>query len=73
MANNNSEFQRRLWEATDQLRASEYSVPVLGMFFLKYADSRFEAANALRRIGVPEVLAAVEAWKQRNAEVQSDM
>jgi type I restriction enzyme M protein len=48
MASNNSEFQRRLWEAADQLRANsrlcagEYSVPVLGLIFLKYADSRFE-------------------------------
>jgi type I restriction enzyme M protein len=42
MASNNSEFQRRLWEATDQLRASEYSLPVLGLIFLKYADCRFE-------------------------------
>ena len=51
MASNNSEFQRRLWEAADQLRAnsklraSEYSVPVLGLIFLKYADSRFQAAS----------------------------
>jgi type I restriction enzyme M protein len=45
MASNHSEFQRRLWEAADQLRASEYSVPVLGLIFLKYADSRLEEAT----------------------------
>jgi type I restriction enzyme M protein len=37
----------RLWETADELRAnshlkaSEYSVPVLGLIFLKFADSRF--------------------------------
>jgi type I restriction-modification system DNA methylase subunit len=45
MANN--DFEKRLWEAADQLRAnsklkaSEYSMPVLGLIFLRYADSRF--------------------------------
>jgi hypothetical protein len=42
MASNNSEFQRRLREAAEQRRASEYSAPVLGLIFLKYADCRFE-------------------------------
>ena len=43
------EIQDRLWEVADELRAnshlksSEYSVPVLGLIFLKYADSRFTA------------------------------
>ena len=43
----------RLWEAADELRAnshlkaSEYSIPVLGLIFLKFADSRFTAAEAL--------------------------
>jgi len=41
------ELERRLWEAADQLRAnstlaaSEYSIPVLGLIFLRYADVRF--------------------------------
>lgn len=41
------EMERRLWEAADQLRAnstlaaSEYSIPVLGLIFLRYADVRF--------------------------------
>jgi type I restriction enzyme M protein len=41
-----------LWEAADELRAnsglkaSEYSVPVLGLIFLKFADSRFSDAEA---------------------------
>jgi type I restriction enzyme M protein len=41
------DIQDRLWDTADELRAnshlkaSEYSVPVLGLIFLKYADSRF--------------------------------
>src|SRR5262249_39075881 len=52
MATDLGELQARLWEAADQLRAnsglrsSEYSTPVLGLIFLRYADERFEAARA---------------------------
>jgi type I restriction enzyme M protein len=51
MANNNSENERRLWEAADEFRAnsnlksSEYAVPVLGLIFLRYADHRFTIAE----------------------------
>ena len=52
MANHNSELERRLWDAADQLRANsqlraaDYSMPVLGLIFLKYADHRFNEASA---------------------------
>jgi len=42
----------RLWETADELRANshlkagDYSVPVLGLIFLKFADSRFAKAEA---------------------------
>ena len=42
----------RLWETADELRAnshlkaSEYSIPVLGLIFLKFADSRFTQLEA---------------------------
>src|SRR5258708_7101850 len=42
----------RLWETADELRANshlkaaEYSIPVLGLIFLKFADSRFTALEA---------------------------
>jgi len=42
-------IEAQLWAAADELRAnsklksSEYSVPVLGMVFLRYADHRFQA------------------------------
>jgi len=46
------DIENRLWDSADELRAnsglkaSEYSVPVLGLIFLKYADNRFAAAAA---------------------------
>ncbi len=46
------DIETRLWDAADELRAnshlkaSEYSVPVLGLIFLKYADSRFTQVEA---------------------------
>ena len=46
MAENNN-IESRLWGAADELRAnsklksSEYSVPVLGLIFLRYADHKF--------------------------------
>src|SRR5262245_60399945 len=42
----------RLWGTADELRANshlkagEYSIPVLGLIFLKFADSRFTEAEA---------------------------
>jgi len=44
---NNGDMEKRLWNAANELRAnsklksSEYSVPVLGLIFLKYADHKF--------------------------------
>jgi type I restriction enzyme M protein len=46
------DIENRLWASADELRAnsglkeSEYSVPMLGLIFLKYADNRFAAAAA---------------------------
>lgn len=48
---NNGKLEGRLWDAADELRAnsklksSEYSVPVLGLIFLRYADQRFAQAR----------------------------
>jgi type I restriction-modification system DNA methylase subunit len=65
MPANHTEVEKRLWEAADELRAnsklksSEYSVPVLGLIFLRYADHKFAEAekkltaggNGRRKIG----------------------
>jgi len=45
-----TKLENRLWDAADELRAnsklkaSEYSIPVLGLIFLRYADHRFQVA-----------------------------
>ena len=50
MNHNGNNIESRLWEAADELRAnselksSEYSVPVLGLVFLRYADHKFQVA-----------------------------
>jgi type I restriction enzyme M protein len=52
MPANTTELEKRLWSAADELRAnsklksSEYSVPVLGLIFLRYADHKFTVAKA---------------------------
>src|SRR5438128_12414105 len=45
-------LEKRLWEAADQFRANsglksqEYSAPVLGLIFLRFAEVRFAAQRA---------------------------
>ena len=45
-------LEKRLWDAADQLRANsgltsaQYSQPVLGLIFLRFADARFAARRA---------------------------
>lgn len=42
------DLEKRLWDTADELRAntglkaSEYSTPILGLIFLKFADSKYE-------------------------------
>jgi len=51
MPGNHNDIEKKLWSAADQLRAnsrlksSEYSVPVLGLIFLRYADHKFTEAQ----------------------------
>jgi len=53
MASGNGEIEKRLWATADELRAnsglkaSEYSTPVLGLIFLRYADYKFTQAEQL--------------------------
>ena len=54
-----AEIERRLWSAADELRAnsklksSEYSVPVLGLIFLRHAEHRFAIAEAEIKAAAP--------------------
>ena len=51
MPANHSDIEKRLWDAADEFRAnsnlksSEYSVPVLGLIFLRFADYKFTLAE----------------------------
>lgn len=51
MVANNNKIEKKLWGAADDLRAnsklksSEYSVPVLGLIFLRFADFKFNIAK----------------------------
>lgn len=46
------QLEKDLWDAADNLRAnsdlksSEYSTPVLGLIFLKFADNKYRAHEA---------------------------
>ncbi len=58
MTNKLQKLEDQLWESADQLRANselssnEYSTPVLGLIFLKYADYKFAAvADKLKSEG----------------------
>lgn len=48
-----NEVEKRLWAAADQLWANtglkpaQFSVPVLGLIFLRYADSKYRAAEEI--------------------------
>jgi len=51
MADSNNETEKRLWDVANELRAnsglkaSEYSVPVLGFIFLRHAEFKFAQAE----------------------------
>lgn len=51
MTGNHNEIEKKLWEAADNLRANsglkshEYSTPVLGLIFLRFADFKFSQAE----------------------------
>ena len=48
----NAAFEKRLWDAADQFRANsglkaqEYSGPILGIIFLRFAEARFAKQRA---------------------------
>src|SRR5947209_6904180 len=67
-----AEIERRLWRSADQLRAnsglrpSEYSRPVLGLLFLRYAAARFiDAEKALAPRAGSRLTPGPDAFKAR--------
>lgn len=63
------EFQKKLWETADNLRANsslkynEFSTPVLGLIFLRFADFRFQKAKP--EIGVQKT-SSRRAFDEKN-------
>ena len=61
-------LEKRLWDAADQFRANsglkpqEYSGPILGLIFLRFAEVRFLAQRA-----------KLEKTRHRRAEVTESM
>jgi len=62
-----------LWDAADQLRAnskltaSEYSMPVLGLIFLRHATTRFNALLPEVEKAVPACIASAAVVAQRSS------
>jgi type I restriction enzyme M protein len=63
---NVQQLENELWEAADQLRANskltaaEYSMPVLGLIFLRHADNRFQAYLPEIEAGIPPQVPATQ-------------
>ena len=59
LTNNLHQLEADLWEAADQLRANskltagEYSMPVLGLIFLRHATNRYEVVRKEIAAGLP--------------------
>ena len=53
----NEVLEKRLWAAANQFRANsglkagQYSAPVLGLIFLRFAEARFAQRRAARNLG----------------------
>ena len=79
MPQNNNDIEKRLWSAADELRANskmraaDYSAPVLGLIFLRYADAKFaQAEKELTEKNNIKILTKVMS-KKFNYRVQSMM
>ena len=77
----NQTLEKRLWAAADQFRANsglkagQYSTPVLGLIFLRFAEARFakrraelEKANAKMLLGIRGVLTPDQWTKLQSQE-----
>lgn len=63
---NSHQIEKELWEAADQLRANskltaaEYSMPVLGLIFLRHADNRFKSFQDEIEKAIPAQIPAAQ-------------
>src|SRR5512140_207443 len=75
--NNFAELEKRLWDAADELRAnsklksSEYSTPVPGLIFLRYAEHKF--SHAEKQLAALEFVVPPVALQDRFASLLEPM
>jgi hypothetical protein len=75
-SSNNRKIEKRLWAAADELRAnsklksSEYSTPLLGLIFLRYADDHF--AHAQQELTTAQEAEVKEIVGERVAKLKAD-
>jgi type I restriction enzyme M protein len=66
----NAALEKRLWSAADQFRANsglksqEYSAPILGVIFLRFAEVRIAAKRA--QLETPSPLGGERARRRRS-------
>ena len=71
-----SNLEKRLWDAADQfransgLKAAEYSTPVLGLIFLRFADARFGAQRAKLETAAAASAGASSRSSRRGSRVE---
>ena len=84
MASDLAELNQRLWGVADELRAnsglkaSEFSTPVLGLVFLRYADDRFSRVaeelgpgSERRPVGPEDFIAAGAIYLPQEARFEN--
>ncbi|MDY0270279.1 N-6 DNA methylase [Trichloromonas sp.] len=73
---NTHQLEKELWEAADQLRANskltaaEYSMPVLGLIFLRHADNRYKQFLDEIEQSIPAQVPAVQREELIKLEFQ---
>jgi type I restriction enzyme M protein len=71
-----STLEKRLWDAADQfransgLKAAEYSTPVLGLIFLRFADARFGAQRTKLETAATATAGASSRSSRRGSRVE---
>lgn len=64
------DLEKRLWDTADELRAntglkaSEYSTPILGLIFLKFADSKYTKYEEDIASKIKEAIEGIEKYSQ---------
>lgn len=73
---NTHQMEKELWEAADQLRANskltaaEYSMPVLGLIFLRHADNRYKQFLDEIELSIPARIPAAQREELIKLEFQ---